>query len=86
MLAQNNLVPESVMDLGIQAFGLPQDKQIEQYLSLYEALIQGTGILEDQVCTANNFSFPLLMVVLQVTYERFLYLVNSDTPPPASCT
>jgi len=51
-------------------------------LLLYEAMIQ--GILEDPVCTANNSSVPLLMVVPQVTILRFSYS-SLLTPPPESC-
>ena len=37
----------------------------------------------DEVCTASNSSPPLLMVVRQVTYMKFLYSTMVD--PPASC-
>jgi len=37
----------------------------------------------DEVCTASNSSPPLLMVVPQVTYMRFLY--STMVNPPASC-
>ena len=74
-----NLVAALVQDLGVQG-GVPLDLQNEQYLRLYEAMIQ--GILVDEVCTASNSSPPLLMVVPQVTYMRFLY---SMMDPPASC-
>jgi len=75
-----NLVVASVQNLGVQG-GIPLVSQNKQYLRLYEAMIQ--GILVDQVCTASNSSPPLLMVVPQVTYMRFLYSMMVN--PPASC-
>ena len=77
-----NLVAALVQELGVQDFKLPQDEQNEQYLRLYQAMIQ--GILVDEVCTANNSSPPLLMVVSQVTYVKFLYSTMVDAAP-ASC-
>jgi len=68
-----NLVTTSVEDLGIQALKLPPGEQNEQYLPLYEAMIR--GILVDEVCIASNSSPPLLMVIPQVTYMRFLYTI-----------
>jgi len=81
----NNLVAASVLDLGFQALGFGENEQNEHYLPLYEAMIQ--GILVDEVCTASNSSLqvPLLMLIPQVTYLRFLYSMTSNTPPPASC-
>ena len=75
-----NLVAALVQDLGVQD-GVPLELQNEQYLRVYEKMIQ--GILVDEVCTASNSSPPLLMVVPQVTYIRFLYSMNVN--PPASC-
>ena len=78
----NNLVAESITDLGNQALRFPPPN--DQYLPLYEAMIQ--GILGDWVCTANNSSLPLLIIIPQLTYVRFLYSVNpTTTQPPASC-
>jgi hypothetical protein len=81
-----NLVAESVKVLGLQA-GYRLSDQKEQYLPLYETIIQ--GILANEVCTASNSSRPLLMVVPQVTYMRFLYSTapanNFSSPPPVSC-
>lgn len=76
-----NLVAALVEDLGVQTLKLPPYEQNEQYLLLYEAMIQ--GILVDEVCTASNSSPLLLMVVRQVTYMKFLYSTKVD--PPASC-
>ena len=83
-VAQNpvhNLVAASVKELGIQALGIQPPNDL--YLSLYEAMLKGTMV--DLVCTANDSSLPLLMVILQVTYQRFLYSTITDPPPPASC-
>lgn len=80
----NNLVAASVTNLGVQSLALPADEPNEQYLPLYEAMIQ--GVLVDQVCTANNSSLSILMVVPQVTYLRFLYSVMTNPPRPSSCT
>ena len=77
----NNLVAESVRDLGIQALGVQPPN--DQYLPFYEAMMQ--GIMAGKVCTANIPSLPLLMVVLQVTSMRFLYSMATDPLPPASC-
>jgi len=76
-----NLVAALVQDLGVQVWKLPPGEQNEQYLRLYEAMIQ--GILVDEVCTASNSSPPFLMVVPQITYMKFLYSTMVD--PPASC-
>jgi len=82
-----NLVAESVEVLGTQAMNSGRYKPNEQYLRLYEAMIQ--GILVDDVCTASNSSRPLLMVVPQLTYMRYLFSTTPanmfDSPPPASC-
>ena len=81
-----NLLAESAKVLGIQG-GFGRFTQNKQYLPLYAAIIQ--GILVDNVCTARNFSRPLLMVFPQLTYMRFLYSTvpanNFKSPPPASC-
>ena len=77
-----NLVAALVQDLGVQTFKLPPGEPNDQYLPLYAAMIQ--GILVDEVCTASNSSSPLLMVVPQVTYMKFLYSTVVD-PAPESC-
>jgi hypothetical protein len=46
--SQSNLVAESVFTLGVKDFGQPPYVQNEQYLQLFEAMIQ--GMLEYQVC------------------------------------
>ena len=48
--SQVNLVAESVFTLAIKSFDLEQYAQNEQYLRLFEAMIQ--GILEYEVCPA----------------------------------
>jgi hypothetical protein len=48
---QSNLVAESVITFGVKAFRLPPYQQNDQYLRLYEAMIQ--GMIEYQVCLAN---------------------------------
>jgi len=45
---QTNLVAESVITFGVKAFRLPPYQPNEQYLRLYEAMIQ--GIVEYEVC------------------------------------
>ena len=77
-----NLVASLVHDLGVQALELLPTKPDEQYLPLYEAMLQ--GILVDEVCTASNSSSFLLMVVPQLTYMRFLYSIMVD-PSASSC-
>ena len=78
----NNPVAELVKDLGIQALEFPPHN--DQYLPLYEAMIQ--GIVEDQVCTANNSSLSSLMAILQSTYQRYFFsMIVADMPPPSSC-
>ena len=81
----DNLVVASVRVLGIQGLA-PASSAYEQrqyYLLLYEKMIQ--GILVDAVCTANNPLLPLLMVIPQFTYLRFLYSTVTYPPPPPSC-
>ena len=77
-----NLVASLVHDLGVQALELLPTEPDEQYLPLYEAMLQ--GILVDEVCTASNSSSFLLMVVPQLTYMRFLYSIMVD-PSASSC-
>ena len=60
-----------------------RDIDASSWGQLYEAMIQ--GYLVDQVCTTNNSSLPLLMVVLQLTYVRFIYLIRFFESPPVSC-
>ena len=78
----NNLAAELVKDPGIQALFLQPPN--DQYLPLYEAMLQ--GIIADLVCIANDYdsSLHLLMYILQFTYKRLLYSMT-DPPPPASC-
>jgi len=52
---QTNLVAESVITFGVKAFLLKPYEQSEQYLRLYEAMIQ--GIIEYEVCLANSLFF-----------------------------
>ncbi len=47
---QSNLVAESVITYGVKSFGLPPYVRGQQYLRLYEAMIQ--GILEYEVCSS----------------------------------
>ena len=47
---QSNLVAESVFTFGVKSFGLTPYTQNEEYLQLFEAMIQ--GILEYEVCPA----------------------------------
>jgi hypothetical protein len=47
-----NLVAESVITFGVKAFATPPNQQNDQYLRLYEAMIQ--GMIEYQVCLANQ--------------------------------
>ena len=76
----SNSVAELIISFGVQLFGLPY-AQNEQYLRLYEAMIQ--GILVDQVCPFGVISLFSLTVSLQITYIRFLYSTISN--PPFSC-
>ena len=78
---QNNLVAESIISFGVQSFKLPPYLQNEQYLRLYEAMIQ--GILVDQVCPFRVISLFSLTLSLQITYTRFLYSTIAN--PPSSC-
>lgn len=78
---QSNSVAESIIFFGVQSFGLPPYLQNEQYLRLYEAMIQ--GILMDQVCPFSVISLFSLTFSLQATYARFLYSTISN--PPFSC-
>jgi hypothetical protein len=82
-----NLVADSVEVFGNQAIRSGRYNPDEQYLRLYEAMIQ--GILVDDVCTASNSPHPLLIVVPQLTYIRYLYSMTPadifHSPPPASC-
>ena len=78
--AVNNQIAESVKDLGIQALWLQPPN--DQYLPLYEAMIQ--GMLMDMVCTANNSSLPLLMANPQLTYTWFQYSMQLLDMPTAS--
>jgi len=48
---QSNLVAESVITFGVKSFRLPPYQRNDQYLRLYETMIQ--GIVEYQVCLAN---------------------------------
>lgn len=48
---QTNLVAESVITFGVKAFRLPPYTPNEQFLRLYEAMIQ--GVVEYEVCLAN---------------------------------
>ena len=81
-----NLLAKSARVLRIQA-GFGPYKKNEKYLPLYRAMIQ--GILVDDICTVSNSLHPLLMVILQITYMRFLYsmapTINISLWPPASC-
>ena len=50
-----NLVADSVTALGVRYFGLPANGQQDEYLQLYEAMLQ--GILEYEVsCCFNSLS------------------------------
>jgi hypothetical protein len=49
--SQSNLVAESVITFGVKAFRLPPYQPNDQFLRLYEAMIQ--GMIEYQVCLAN---------------------------------
>ena len=59
---QSNLVAESVITFGVKSFSLPPYVKDQQYLKLYEAMIQ--GILEYEVClkhslhSLSSLSFP----------------------------
>jgi hypothetical protein len=48
---ESNLVAESVFTFGVKAFHLPPYQRNDQYLHLYEAMLQ--GMIEYQVCLAN---------------------------------
>ena len=48
---ESNLVAESVFTFGVKSFRLPPYQRDDQYLRLYEAMIQ--GMMEYQVCLAN---------------------------------
>ena len=50
-IKSGNLVSESVITFGVKAFRLPPYQQNDEYLRLYEAMIQ--GMIEYQVCLAN---------------------------------
>ena len=83
-----NLIADSVDALGYQAMGLRLEEQKEKYLPLYGAMIQ--GMLVDEVCIASSTSCPLLKLVLQFTFLRFLYSRSSIgtfgwKPAPAAC-
>jgi len=80
-----NMVAAIVRDFTLKAsvFSPMVYEPNEHYLPWYAAMIQ--GILVDQVCTANNSSPLLLMVIPQVTLIRFLYTILNGTVPPASC-
>ena len=78
---QSNLVAESIISSGVQSFGLPPYVQNEQYLRLYEAMIQ--GILVDQVCPFSVISLFSVTLSLQITYTRFIYSTIAN--PPSSC-
>jgi hypothetical protein len=78
-----NLVADSVDALGYQAMGFRLKERKEQYLPLYEAMIQ--GMLMEEVCIASSTSCPLLKLVPQFTYLRFLYSTGSGYPAPAAC-
>ena len=80
---QSNLLADLVMNIGIQSLESPDEDNGEEYLLLYAAMIQ--GILMNQVHFTNNSSLPLLMVVPQVTYDRFIYSVIANPGPPPSC-
>jgi hypothetical protein len=80
---QSNLLADLVMNIGAQSLGSPQENSTQEYLPLYAAMIE--GILINQVRSASNSSLPLLMVVPQVTYNRFIYSVNTNPGPPSSC-
>ena len=82
--ARANLAVSLIYVLGMQgSVTVPASLGAVEYLPLYEAMIQ--GILMDAVCTANNYSLPLLMVIPQVTYLRFLYSKVANPRPPPSC-
>ena len=83
-----NLIADSVDALGYQAMGLRLEEQKEKYLPLYGAMIQ--GMLVDEVCIASSTSCPLLKLVLQFTFLRFLHSTSSIgtsgwKPAPAAC-
>ena len=78
-----NLVAGLVQEFGTQGLGVLSSHQDKAFLPVYEAMIE--GILVDQVCTTSNSSPPLLMVIPQLAYLRFLYSMRTDPPPPASC-
>jgi len=56
-----NLVADSVTALGVRYFGLPADGQQDEYLPLYEAMLQ--GILEYEVSRCFNCSLDLLIIM-----------------------
>ena len=80
---QSNLLADLVMNIGVQSLGSLDKDNGEEYLLLYAAMIQ--GILLNQVHFTSNASLPLLMVVPQVTYDRFIYSLIANPGPPPSC-
>lgn len=79
---QSNLVAESVITFGAKYYNLPEDNQDPRYLQLYEAMIQ--GVIEYLVYIMRFSSLtPLLIIVPQATYARFL--ISTGTGRPASC-
>ena len=76
---ESNLVAESVITFGVKSFNLPPYNKADEYLRLYEKMIQ--GIIEYEVCLVNQFFSSFLcswMLHRPLTFA--CYIRRSPTP------